>query len=685
MHKYLDIFAKEAEEHLASLQAGLLELETRSADPHLIHDLLRNAHTLKGSAKMMGFDDIASISHRMEDLLKEMEEGGTPVDAAGINLLLKGTDAVERMVAALLKGEDSSIDPVRFLECFNSGVFPEESEPVEPEPAERESGSGSTVRTKVETLDKLVSFIGEFIINKKRLEEKLSRLKTLADDTEHFFPERQLSFFHRDLEEDIIHQGYLIEELQGLAMGLRMLPLSTVTGGLRRMVRDLALEQGKEVDFVISGEGIEIDRAMLESLKPALLHILRNAVDHGVEAPAERAAAGKPAKAMVRLGARHEANSIRIDVRDDGRGMDVAKIREAAVKRGLVSREEEAELKDEEILYLTLRPGFSTREKVTDVSGRGVGMDVVKEKVEAVKGNLLLKSEAGRFTEITLFVPLTLSIVEALVVSCCGESYAVPLTYVQETLKLRREAVLSVAGKDVVAIRGKSAPLMPLAALLGLPEKRITLPQGETISAVVLRFRDQFVACTVDECCGSSEIVVKGLGEQFKRVEFVSGATILGDGDPALILNVPDLFARLDGVAGSPPGGLFAEGEEAERPSILVVDDSITTRTMERSILVSHGYDVEVAVSGEDALEKTAARRFDLVVTDIEMPGMNGFELTAQLGQTDTYRDVPVIVVSSLSRDEDKRKALEAGARAYIVKGSFDQGTLLETVEELIG
>lgn len=685
MHKYLDIFAKEAEEHLASLQTGLLELEVRSSDSGLIHDLLRNAHTLKGSAKMMGFDDIAAIGHRMEDLLKEMEDGNTSVDAAGINLLLKGTDAVERMVAALLKGEESPIDPARFLDCFNCGVFPEEDEPERPGLDERENGSGSTVRTRVETLDKLVAFIGEFIINKKRLEERLSRLKSLVGETEHLFPERQLSFFHRDLEEDILYQGYLIEELQGLAMGLRMLPLATVTGSFRRMVRDLALEQEKEVDFVISGESIEIDRVMLESLKPALLHILRNAVDHGVEAPAERTAAGKPAKATVRLAARHEASSIRIDVRDDGRGMNVPKIRETAAKRGIVGREEAAELRDEEILYLTLRPGFSTRDKVTDISGRGIGMDVVREKVEAVKGNLLLKSEPGRFTEITLFVPLTLSIVDALTVSCRGESYALPLTYVQETVKLRREEVLSTAGKEAVAVRGSSVPLMPLASLLGLPEKKIALLQGETLSAVVLRFRDQLVACTVDECCGSAEIVVKGLGEQFKRVEFVSGATILGDGNPALILNVPDLFVRLDGMAGSPPDGFFSEEEEGERPTILVVDDSITTRTMERSILVSHGYDVEVAVSGEDALEKTATRRFDLVVTDIEMPGINGFELTARLKQTDDYRDVPVIIVSSLSRDEDKRRALEAGARAYIVKGSFDQGTLLETVEELIG
>lgn len=685
MHKYLDIFATEAEEHLASLQTGLLELEVRSKDSALIHELLRNAHTLKGSAKMMGFDDIAAISHRMEDLLKEMEEGIAAVDAAGINLLLKGTDAVERMVAALLKGEESPVDPARFLDCFNCGVFPEESVPVEPEPIERENGSDPTVRARVETLDRLVNYIGEFIINKKRLEDKLTRLKSLVGETEDLFPERQLSFFHRDLEEDILYQGYLIEELQGLAMGLRMLPLGTITGGFRRMVRDLALEQGKEVDFIISGEGIEIDRVMLDSLKPALLHILRNSVDHGVETPADRVAAGKPAKATVRLSACHEANSIRIDVRDDGRGMDMQKIRETAVNRGLVGREEAAELKDEEVIYLTLRPGFSTSEKVTDISGRGVGMDVVKEKVEAVKGNLLLKSTQGRFTEITLFVPLTLSIVEALIVSCRGESYAIPLIYVQETVKIRRESILSAAGKEVVSIRGGSVPLMPLAALLGLPEKKVALLQGETVSAVVLRFRDQLVACMVDACSASSEVVVKGLGEQFKRVEFVSGATILGDGNPALILNVPDLFSRLDGIAGAPSEGFFIEQEEVERPTILVVDDSITTRTMERSILVSRGYNVEVAVSGEEALEKTATRRFDLVVTDIEMPGINGFELTARLTESDAYRDVPVIIVSSLSRDEDKRRALEAGARAYIVKGSFDQGTLLETVEELIG
>jgi len=683
--KYLDIFIREAEEHLTSLQQGLLLLEKDSGNAKLIHELLRNAHTLKGSARMIGIEDISAIAHRMEDLLLEIEEGRKGVGGGAIDLLLQGSDAIARMVMALAKGEESPVDVEKFIAAFDRGestaAAMKEGEP----PADEEEVFGDTVRAKVKTLDSLVNFIGELIINKKRFEDKVVSLKSLCQEEEGHLQVGRLRDFQRGLEEDVLYLNYLIQELYNETMSLRMLPLRTVTDGFRRLVRDLAKDQGKEVELEIIGEGIEIDRVLLEMLKPMLLHILTNAVDHGIEVPDDRRAKGKPVKGVVRVVARHEGSNVWITIRDDGRGMNPVRIKEVAVRRGVLTEDEAGTLSDEEALYVTLRPGFSTSEIVTDISGRGVGMDVVKKNAERVKGNILLKSRQGEYTEITLQLPLTLSVIEALMISCGGEIYAVPLSYVQETIKVRQEDIKVVGGKEAVSVRGLTTPLVSLAGLLGLSEQKTRVESGK-IAAVVLKLRDHTLACMVDDSLGNSEIVVKGLGGQLRSVKFVFGATILGDGSPALILNVPDIFASSEGADSAGLRKVFEEQTQAsQRGHILVVDDSITTRTMERSILVANGYRVILAVSGEDALEKVSGDRFDLVISDIEMPGINGFELTKRLRSLESYRDVPVIIVSSLSRDEDKRKAIEAGAQAYIVKGSFDQGALLDTVEALIG
>ncbi len=682
-NKYLDIFVREADEHLAALQKGLLTLERETANAQLIHELLRNAHTLKGSARMLGFEDISAVAHRMEDLIKAMEEGDRPVDSLGIDLLLQGTDAITRMKTALARGEESPVNLEKFLAAFDRGESPREAFKESSE--EVAEVLGDTVRARVSTLDSLVNLVGELIISKKRFEDKVVSLKTLCHDAGESIMVSSVRDFQRNLEDDVLYLSYLIQELHGEALSLRMMPLRTITESFQRLVRDVAKAQGKEVKLELIGDSIEVDRVLIESLKPMFLHMITNAVDHGLETAEERQAAGKPAQGTIRISARHEGSNVRIDIRDDGRGMNPARIKEIAVRRGLIDSEEADLMSNDEALYLTMRPGFSTSEIVTDISGRGVGMDVVQKNVERVKGTVTLKSEPGNFTEVTLVLPLTLSVIEALMVSCCGDCYTLPLTYVQEIIKVRHDDIKTVGGKEVVVLRGVTTPLVSLATMLGLPEQKSLLQVGK-MTAVVLRLREQTLACTIDRSLGSSEIVVKGLGGQLKKVQFVFGATILGDGSPALILNVPDIFSSAEGGNTSGFRKLLEESEEVtHRGKILVVDDSITTRTMERSILITHGYYVDIAVSGEDALEKVERELYDLVISDVEMPGINGFELTRRLRSLPAYEDVPVVIVSSLARDEDKRQAIDAGAQAYIVKGTFDQGTLLDTVEALIG
>ncbi|WP_136512992.1 hybrid sensor histidine kinase/response regulator [Geomonas edaphica] len=679
-NRYLEIFCREAEEHLASLQSGLLVLEKNPARTELLHELLRNAHTLKGSARMVGLADISAITHTMEELLKGMEQGLRRVDAETIDLLLKGADAVALITSALMRGVPPELDVERFVAEYERGESGRLL-PAEPLEAKVEGAVADTVRADVKTLDNLVNLVGEMIINRKRLEAKLEGLKELCYELP---PEKAAPFaaFRGELEEDILYLGFLIQDLHEKTMGLRMLPLKTISDGLERLVRDLSLQLSREVQFEIEGQGIEMDRVLLDGLKPILIHLLTNALSHGIEPPEAREAAGKPRRGSVLLSARHEGNSVLVEVRDDGRGMDPAAIKAAAVTRGVIEAREAEGLTDEEALYLTFRPGFSTAEIVTDISGRGVGMDVVKKNIERVKGNVTLSSETGRFTQVTLQLPLTLSVLDALIITCGGETFAVPATYLQEILKVRRSEITTMGTDEVIKVRGATTPLYSLAGMLGLPARR---DAGDApLPVIVLKHCDQRIACIVESHVGYSEVVVKGLGKQFGNVRYLFGATIMGDGNPALILNVPDLFQP---GGGAPRAVLSPEEEEAvrRRPKVLVVDDSITTRTMEQSILAGQGYHVVTAVSGEDAMEKSAADRFDLIISDVEMPGMNGFELTRLLRASETYQDTPIIIVSSLSRDEDKRQAIQAGAQAYIVKGAFDQGLLLETVQMLIG
>jgi len=676
--RYIEIFCREAEEHLASLQSGLLVLERNPGDTSLLHELLRNAHTLKGSARMVGLAEISAITHTMEEQLKGMEQGIRTVDADAIDLLLKGADAVALITAALARGEAPNLDVERFVAEYDRGEL------AHPVPAEnRESaaeGQSDTVRANVKTLDHLVNLIGEMIINKKRLEAKLATLKGIADAS----PPSQaqpLTLFRRELEDDVLYLDFLIQELHEKAMALRMLPLKSISEGFERLVRDLAQQLSKEVRLEVTGHSIEMDRVLLEGLKPVLIHLLTNAVCHGIEIPEVRAAAGKEREGVVSLAARLEGRSVLVEVRDDGRGMDPARIKGAALAKGVIDAREAEGLSDEEALYLTFRPGFSTEEIVTGVSGRGVGMDVVKKNIERVKGNITLTSVKGSHSLVSLQLPLTLSVIEALIVECSGETFAIPLNYVQEILKVRPQEISTLGANEVIKVRGATTPLYSLASMLELPREE---KPAATLSLIVLKLCDQRIACTVDAHLGSSEVVVKGLGKQFRNVRFLFGATIMGDGNPALILNVPDLFGAVE--RGSRPAPRLTDEAPGERRfHLLVVDDSITTRTMEQSILLTHGYSVVTAVSGEDALDKCADDSFDLIISDVEMPGMNGFELTRMLRESERHRDVPIIIVSSLGRDEDKRQALQAGAQAYIVKGAFDQGTLLETVQMLIG
>ncbi len=697
--KYIGIFCREAEEHLQALRQGLMALEKHGVDPERMRPLLRSVHTLKGSARLLNLVDFSRLTHALEDQLKDLESGERPVTAALVDQLLAVTEALASLVTAVAVGGEPGFAVDEVIAGLASGTLAQPAPSRTPPIAEEPRAGIESVRTSVVQLDRLVNLLGEVSIVRESFADRSGRLGGLLRQLDRQLPGlRQAEGYPQlrllrddlrqlatDLERDVFNIQYLADELQGETTALRMLPLEVITGELEGLLRGMAREQEKQVDFVVTGDELELDRRMLEAIRPMLVHLLRNAVDHGIEAADERRRVGKPPSGRIELRASYEGGGVQLVLSDDGRGLDPEQIRQVAVQRRMLSAEGARALSDEQALYLILKPGFTTREIVTDHSGRGIGMDVVKTSIDQVKGNLQLHSVPGKGTSILLQFPLTMAVINGLIVACEAETFVVPLHYLVEILQLEATDILSEGGHEVVRARGLTMPLVSLQSVLELPKQR-SMPVKSRFTALVLNFRGQLLACQVSRSLGVQELVVKNLGDQLCQVRFFTGATVLQSGLPALILSVAGLFG-VGFAAGATHlhRELEAQQTRAVKGRILVVDDSVTTRTMEKNILEARGYQVTVAISGEDAIDKLATQLFDLVVSDVEMPGISGFELTEKIRENEQTRDLPVIIVTSYASDEDKRRGITVGAQAYIVKGSFDQGVLLQAVETFIG
>jgi len=694
-NKYIDIFIREAEEHLEVLRKGILTLEKEGLGEAQLNELLRSTHTLKGSANMVDLVELGGVAHRMEDLLKDLQSGELEFSSDLVDVLLVATDAIEALMAQAQSSGGISVNVDTVVKALETGTIADEQEQVEVAPDYKGTERRTSVRASVERLDQLVNRMGEILLSQKAMEARQQQMTQLLQQMdsslgllqgvdEHSLQALRGNMVNliNDFERDRLQLGYQAEDVFQRTMELRLLPLATATDDFERSLRNLARNLKKEVNFIVQGQEVELDRNMLDAIKPILLHVLNNAIDHGIEDPDTRVRLGKPKAGQITLHAQYEGSFIQVTVRDDGQGLDPVAIRSTAVKRGVLSAEAAAAMSDEAVIYLVFEPGFSTREFITDVSGRGVGLDVVKSNLDQVKGNLSLHSELGVGTELVLRLPLSMAIFTGLMVECDGETYVFPQHYVAEVLRVSPRDIVEEMGREVVRLRDTSVPLSSLSQFL---DQEQATKVSKRLTVLILNFREQTMGLLVDRTLGLQEVVVKDLGCQLKSLEYFSGSTILGDGTPALIISVADLFTASQGRQALQLRQTYEkEQNKAKRGRVLVVDDSITTRTMEKNILETNDYEVVIAVSGFDALDKLDAGRFDLMVSDVEMPGMTGFELTKKVRQREDTRDLPVIIVTSLASDDHRRQGMEAGAQAYIVKGSFKQGVLLDTVETLI-
>jgi two-component system chemotaxis sensor kinase CheA len=722
----MSTFVEEVAEHVQSFNRDLLALESGQGDPaSLLQSLFRTAHNLKGASRAVDVGFVESACHGLENILARARDGERPLDTEAFEILFATADAIQDAGARLKEKQSLAASPLAALASRLFATAPgaggrlvpaapalAPSAPplptaTAPDPAMLERREGDTLRVSVNKLDTVLARSGELLLAVRQSERRRDEWETLEEAASGLVTDfRRLQTLiapgaltatrtavqqvgagidnlKNGLERVVAHASTggrgLVRTAGDLDSGvrsLRMVPFAEAGPGLERTVRDLALAAGKEVMFKLVGQEVELDRAVAERLKDPLVHLVRNAVDHGIEMPPERMAAGKPEAGLIIVSAALKGAQVEIVIIDDGRGLDRERIREEARARGLAVSAE-----DRDLLALVFHPGLSTARALTAVSGRGVGLDIVKSQVNALHGTVGLESVAGVGTTFTLTVPLTVTLIRALLVEAAGRIFAVATTQVMGLRRLIPGEVRNVGGREMLAATGGLLPLVSLAEALGLPAPRRDRGQGGFV--VLVEAGTSRVAFVVDELCAEQDLVVTGLGRRLRRVPNVAGCALLEDGGIALILSAAELA---ESALQAPARRLLipAPAPEAIRRRLLVADDSVTTRTLEKAILEEAGYEVRLAADGHQAWQMLQEEAIDLVVADVEMPGMDGFTLTETLRHSLALRRIPVVLVTSLSTDKDRARGLEAGADAYIVKSGFDRSGLLEAVGQLL-
>jgi chemotaxis protein histidine kinase CheA/ActR/RegA family two-component response regulator len=884
----IEFFLIEAGEHLQSLNRGLLSLEKDPSDNTIIDELFRAAHTLKGSAAMMGFSGISSIAHTAEDMLGQFRAGNIPIRKDALNFLFDSVDAIKLMVDSIAanKEEDGLVVSTitrsyrDLIAQVGGGLAAEDAAPVSPDakpspteaapseaempatpseaflfpetaPADKddldlawertfdteeaipvepvaddqkEPPSGSDVlfeqlaasapdvvappaaepavpapqadglqpelagtsahqlkqeieaskregirekrgagrrakdaaeiekkfiRVNIERLDNLMNLVGEMVVNRNRLARQVAFIKTLREelafcqqrllheirkfeekyeytlnygmpvsgqiveqpgdflelefdryddfnllsrklteitnDTNEIMTE--LAGFFDSFEFDTARISSITTSLQDEITRARMVEIGRLFQMFQRPVRDLCQEEKKQVNLVVFGGDTKIDKTIFEIISDPLMHMVRNAVSHAIEPVEERRLLGKELAGSLILKARHDGNSIIIEIEDDGRGMDPAVLRKTAVDKGFLSAAEAQNMSDLETLSLIFRPGFSTARTVSKISGRGVGMDVVSNQLSKINGRIEIRTEKGVGSRFLIRLPLTLAIAQALIVKLKDQELAVPMNLVEETTRFSYKEIQHAAGEEMVNLRGSLIPLLKLNELLGMgkfPKKDETFRHP----TLVLGMAEKRIALLVEDIVGREEIVVKSLGDYLQSIRMFSGATISGEGNVRLILNVANLFgeesaatAKASFIGAREPAAAAESGRK--KPKVLVVDDSISIRKYVQRFLDRTGFEVEVAPDGMEALNAMGRTAFDAVITDLEMPVMHGYDLIAEMKRNDALVNIPVIVLTSRAGEKHRQKAIEMGAQDYLVK-PFEEQEMLEALKKVL-
>jgi two-component system, chemotaxis family, sensor kinase CheA len=719
-------FVEEARDRSKALSAALLRLEQTPGALDVIAEAMRDAHTIKGSALMLGFTDISQIAHKLEDLFVAAKKHPALLDGNAFDIVFGAVDQIAARVEQLADGQMEPVevrDICTMLASVLAGSDPRTEKPEinGPKPAwgsdprtVRGSDPGTvrqSLRVPIEKLERLAHLAPEMVVQSlkaferhtelRRVERVLSRLRDRVREAR-IMPDsldidrgqqlaeyadaldaitRRMRDFLINFSDDRVRLNLITEELRQNVIELTMLPVGSVFEAFPRAVRDLARTFNKEIELTIRGRETELDKKIIEQIAEPLIHLIRNSADHGIEAPADRERAGKPAAGQLVLSAEQQGNRILISVKDDGRGIDLSALRDAAIERRVASAAEIDGWPQERLFELIFEPGFSTRDSATDVSGRGVGMDVVKSVVERLGGAVRVQSDPQKGTTITLNLPLSLALLRVVLLEAGDELFALPTAAVRRIMQMTPADIGRLQQGPIAEVDGENIPLASLSAMLQVPT--VHSPIRQTV--LVAEGSDGRFGIVVDAVHEEQELVFKELRGPLRNQKTFTGAALLGNGDIVPILDVNALF-DLASHAQALEAAPAAQPRVAARTSrVLVVDDSLVAGELQKNILLAAGYESEIAGDGIEALECLRQKDWDLVIADVDMPRMNGFDLTERIRSDDRFRDIPVIIVTSRDTMDDRRRGFEAGADAYVLKREFDQGQLLDTVRRLIG
>ncbi|HLX63902.1 MAG TPA: response regulator [Planctomycetota bacterium] len=730
-YKYFRI---EARELLDSLSKGVLELEKGAASKELAGKVLRYAHTLKGASRVVRQPEIGELAHKIEEVLAPFREGGQQVPRDAIGQMLALLDTIGVKLNALTAEPASEAGAMDLAPNRRSSDAPASTRPAAPAaipPLLRRATDErfDTVRVEIKDMDSLLEGIARVELQISALRGQINNVEranelaeTLAEqlashhqsaarelDSGYHAPVKlgvlaeqlrdQLKLLRREFSASADQARVELSQVRGHSNELRLMPASSIFGQLERAVRDAAASQQKDVRFQASGGETRLDAHVLAALRDALLHVVRNAVAHGIESESARAEKNKPREGSITLDVERRGNRVAFICNDDGSGVDVEAVRAAARARKLLSPGEIDALDTERATQLILRGGITTMLNVTELAGRGVGHDVVRATIAGLKGTVAMSSRPGRGTRVELCVPISLASLAALTVEAGGTTVSVPLDAVRETLRLSEGDIARSADGLSIAHQGEVIPFLPLAGAMGISAGRASEPVRFSLPkqdgpggpsyeakarsphsiALLVESAPHVVAIGVSRVCGTSSIVVRPLPLDAGAAPLVAGVFLDSEGVPQLLLDPRGLVeaARAGTVQDR-------AANVVERKPVLVIDDSLTTRMLEHSILASAGYEVELACSAEEGLERARERVFGLFIVDVEMPGMDGFEFVTRTRADPVLSKIPAILVTSRNAPEDLARGKKAGASAYIVKGEFDQKNLLQTIGDLM-
>lgn len=739
-----DLFKIEVESQSAQINKDLLELENNPTSSVLLESVMRASHSLKGAARMVGVEYVVNIAHVMEDCFVAAQKQQLQLSSDDFDILLS---AVDNILAVLgveegdiglwsEKNKEKINDCVQSLKNImksdvaanalsdsssnKSYINPKEDnneQQVVVQDTQVPRIDDRTLRVDADRMTKILGMSSELLVESRSLAEFTKSLLTVKRKHDHLM-EKLESWFGLDegllsqeqeekrrssiqildecrqilgqrinLLDEFDHRSTnLAKKLYNEIAGSRMRPFLDGVTGFRRMVRDLSRALNKDVKLEIVGEECPVDRDVLEKLKAPLSHLLRNSVDHGIESTDIRARSGKPNKAVVTLSAAHAAGMLLITVKDDGAGVDLESLKRRLHEKGLVGEKMAAGMDESELLEFLFLPDFSTRDEVTELSGRGVGLDVVRDMVRDLGGRIEVKNAMGKGVTFELQLPLSVSVISALLVNIANEPYAFPLSKVDRILRVMPNEINSLEGRQYVHINGENIGLVSGAQILGFES---IPPSNEELTIILISDRMDKYGVVVDEYIGQKTLSVHNLDERLGKIPDINSASLTETGVPLFIIDVDDMVRSINHViTGGGIGDVYKgalDKIKSTRKRILVVEDSLTVREIEKNILELNGYVVDVAVDGMDGWNAVRSNSYDLVVTDVDMPRMDGIELVNSI-KTDLHlKDLPVMIVSYKDRAEDRRRGLDAGADYYLAKGNFQDDDLIDAVEDLIG